>query len=107
MRTMNTKKQVVLSEEVVVKAEARARVLGLTLAEYVQFLVDKDVGTKAYDPWLEPVPQEVAERWSRELAEADKEERTNPRPGAKTVAEFRKRLEEEIAQLPDDDDEGN
>jgi hypothetical protein len=103
---MNTK-QVTLSEDIVVKAEARARALGLTLTEYVQFLVNKDIKTKEHDPWHEPVPQDVAERWSRELAEFEKEEKTTPRPRAKTVAEFRKRLEEEIAQLPDDDDEGN
>jgi hypothetical protein len=100
---MNTK-PVDLSEEVVIKAEARARALGLTLAEYVQALVNQDAKTKAYDPWLEPIPKEVDERWEKELAEMEEQEKTNPRPRAKTVAEFRKLLEEEAAQLPDDEE---
>jgi hypothetical protein len=104
-QTMNTKIQVVLSEEVVVKAEARARTLGLTLTEYVQALVNQDVKSKEYDPWLEPIPKEVDERWEKELAEMEEQEKTNPRPRAKTVAEFRKLLEEEAARLADD--EGN
>jgi hypothetical protein len=82
---MNTK-QVTLSEEVMVKAEARARALGLTLAEYVQGLVDKDMKTKEHDPWREPVPKEVAEEWSRDLAETEAYEKLHPRPAAKTVA---------------------
>src|SRR5947208_1907341 len=101
---MNTK-QVILSEEVVVKAEARARALGLTLTEYVQALVNQDAKSKEYDPWLEPIPKEVDERWEKDLAEMEEQEKTNPRPRAKTVAEFRKLLEEEAAQLTDN--EGN
>jgi hypothetical protein len=101
---MNTK-QVDLSEDVAVKAEARARALGLTLTEYVQALVNQDARSKEHDPWLEPVPKEVDERWEKEIAEFDKQEKTNPRPRAKTVAEFRKLLEEEAAQLSND--EGN
>jgi hypothetical protein len=101
---MNTK-QVTLSEEVVVKAEARARALGLTLAEYVQALVNQDAKTKAYDPWLEPIPKEVDERWEKEIAEFDEQEKNNPRPGAQTAEELIKLLDEEAAQLPDD--EGN
>src|SRR5215213_1088233 len=101
---MNTK-PVDLSEEVIVKAEARARALGLTLTQYVQALVNQDAKTKEYDPWLEPIPKEVDERWEKEIAEFDEQEKTNSRPHAKTVAEFRKLLEEEAAQLPDD--EGN
>ena len=102
---MNTKKQVSLSEEVLLKAEARARVLGLTLAEYVQALVDKDVRTKEHDPWLEPIPKEVDERWEKDLAETEEQEKLNPRPGARTADELIKLLDEEAARLPDD--EGN
>ena len=99
---MNTK-QVMLAEEVIVKAEERARALGLTLTEYVQALVNQDTKTKEYDPWLEPIPKEVDERWEREIADFDEQEKTNPRPRAKSVAEFRKLLEEEAAQLPDNE----
>jgi antitoxin component of RelBE/YafQ-DinJ toxin-antitoxin module len=98
-------KQVILSEEVVVKAEARARALGLTLTEYVQALVNQDAKTKEYNPWLEPIPKEVDEQWEKDLAEIEEQEKTNPRPHAKTVAEFRKLLKEEAAQLTDN--EGN
>ena len=102
---MNTKKQLILSEEVLVRAEARAHALGLTLAEYVEALVDQDVATKAYNPWLEPIPPEVNEMWERDIAEFDEQEKTNPRSGAKTAAELIKPLDEEAAHLPDD--EGN
>jgi hypothetical protein len=100
-------KQVILSEEVVVKAEARARALGLTLTEYVQALVNQDARTKEYDPWREPVPQEVAEEWSRDIAETEAYESLHPRPAAKTAEELIKLLDEEAAKLPDDDDEGH
>jgi hypothetical protein len=99
---MNTK-QIILSEEVVAKAEARAHALGLTLAEYMQGLVNQDVKTKAYDPWREAVPHEVAERWKREIAEFDEQEKIKPRPSARTAAELIKLLDEEAAQLPDND----
>jgi hypothetical protein len=46
---------------VIIKAEARA--LGLTLTDYVQALVNQDAKTKEYDPWLEPIPKEVDERF--------------------------------------------
>jgi hypothetical protein len=101
---MNTK-QVNLAEEVVVKAEARARALGLTLAEYVQALVNQDVKTKEYDPWREPIPKEVDERWEKEIAEFDEQEKIKPRPSARTAEELIKLLDEEAAQLPDN--EGN
>jgi hypothetical protein len=100
---MNAKKHVILSEEVVVKAEARARALGLTLSEYMQALVDKDVRTKEHDPWRQPVPTEVAERWSRELAEFEQEHTTNPRPAATSGEALIKLLDEEAATLPDDE----
>jgi hypothetical protein len=104
-QNMNTEKQVRLPEEVLVKAKARARALGLTLTEYVQTLVNKDVRTLDSDPWLEPVPKEVNERWERDIAEFDEQEKLNPRPGARTADELIKLLNEEAAQLPDD--EGN
>jgi hypothetical protein len=97
--------QVVLSEEVLVKAKARARALGLTLTEYVQALVDKDMATKEYDPWLEPVPEEVDKRWEKDLAETEEQEKHHPRPGAKTADELINLLDHEAALLPDD--EGN
>ena len=103
----NTEQPIALPKEVLVKAQERAGALGLTLAEYVQSLVDQDVATSQHDPWRDPVPPAVAERWSRELAEFEAEDKTNPRPRAKTVGEFRKQLEAEVAQLSDDDDEGN
>jgi hypothetical protein len=102
-QNMNAEKQVRLPEEVLVKAKARARALGLTLTEYVQTLVNKDVSEP--DPWLEPVPKEVNERWERDIAEFDEQEKLNPRPGARTAAELIKLLDEEAAQLPGD--EGN
>jgi hypothetical protein len=95
--------QIDLPADVLIKARGRARALGMTISEYMQSLVDKDVATKEHDPWRQPVPPEVAQRWSRELAEFEEEDKTNPRPGAKTGAELIKLLDEEAATLPDDE----
>ncbi len=91
-----------LPADVLIKARGRARSLGMTLSEYMKSLVDKDMATKE-DPWRQPVPPEVAERWSRELAEFEEENKTTPRPGAKTGAELIKLLDAEAATLPDDE----
>jgi hypothetical protein len=104
-KSMNGEKQVALSKQVVVKAEERARSLGMSLAAYVEALVDKDVRSKEYDPWLEPVPKEVDERWEKDLAETEEQEKDHPRPGARSANELIKLLDEEAARLPDD--EGN
>jgi hypothetical protein len=63
------------------------------------------MGTTELDPWLEPVPKEVDAKWEKDLAETEEQEKINPRPAAKTAAELIKLLDEEAAQLPDD--EGN
>jgi hypothetical protein len=102
---MQTKQQVILPQEVVVKAEARARALGLTLAEYVKALVDEDVATKERDPWLEPVLNEVDDEWEQDIATFDEQEKTTPHSTAKTVNEFRRLLTQEVESLPED--EGN
>ena len=100
---MNSKEQVKLPQETLAKAQARAHTLGLTLSEYVQSLVNQDVQTHKHDPWLEPVPPAVNERWEREIAEFDEQERIKPRPSAKTADELIKLLNEEAPQLPDDE----
>jgi hypothetical protein len=100
-KNRHVQKQVLLPEEVLVKAEARARALGLTLAEYVQGLVDQDVATKEDDPWLEPVPKEVDEAWEKDIAETETQEKRHPRPGARTADELIKRLDAEAARLSD------
>ena len=92
-----------LSSDVLSKALGRARSLGLTITEYVQSLVEKDVQEKKHDPWLEPVPPEVEARWNKDIAETEEYEKTHPRPAAKSAAEFRQLLEKEIAELPDDE----
>lgn len=102
-KATNIEKRVTLSGEVVAKAKERARSLGMSLTEYVQALVDKDVGTKEYDPWLEPIPKEVDERWEKDLAETEEQEKLNPRPSARTADELIKLLDEEAARLPDDE----
>ena len=51
-------------------------------------LVDKDVATKKHDPWREPVPQEVAEEWSRDLVEFEEEDKQGLQPSFDTVEEL-------------------
>jgi len=102
---VKTEKQLKLPEEIWVKARERARSLGLTLTEYVQVLVNKDVNTKEYDPWLEPIPKEVDEQWEKDLAETEEQEKRYPRPAAKTADELIRLLDEEAVRLPND--EGN
>src|SRR5687767_7426598 len=93
-----------LPEKVIVKAQAQAQALGLSLADYVQLLIDRDIRTKEDDPWLQPIPKEVDEKWEEDIAAFDEQEKTKPRPSAKTVSEFRTLLEQEAKLLPD---EGN
>ena len=92
-----------IARDTLVVAYKRAESLGLSLTEYVQSLIDKDAQTEKKDPWREPIPRHVSERWEREIAEFDEQEKINPRPVAKSVAEFRELLEKEVAQLPDDE----
>ena len=104
-KTVNTKQQVRLPKEVLVKAQARAHALGLTLTEYVQTLVNQDVQMKEYDPWLQPISPAVNEKWQRDIAEFDEQEQIKPRPSVRTAEELIKRLDDEASRLPDD--EGN
>ena len=102
-KSMNSEKQVHLPAELLVKARERARSLGLTLSAYLQALVDNDVRTKEHDPWRAPIPREVDEQWEQDIAAFDEQEKTTPRPRAKTVNEFRTLLKQEAALLPDDE----
>ena len=97
--------QVNLPPDVLIKARDRARSLGLTISEYMQSLVDKDVAVKEHDPWREPVPSEVNERWEKEIAEFYEQEQVRSRPSAKTAAECIILLDEEASFTPDN--EGN
>ena len=77
-----------LPADVLVKARGRARALGMTLSEYMQSLVDQDVAAKAHDPWREPIPPEVAQRWSKELTEFEQEDNQGLQPSFNTVEEL-------------------
>lgn len=101
--TKTIEKRITLSENIVVKARVRAHTLGISLTEYVQALVDQDVRTNKNDPWLEPVPKEVDERWEKDLAETEEQEKLKPRAGAKMANELIRLLDEEAACLPDDE----
>lgn len=93
--------QIDLPDHVLTKARMRASAQGLTISEYMQSLVDKDVSS----PWREPVPLEVNARWDKEIAEFDEQEKRNPRPSAKTADELINLLDEETALISDN--EGN
>ena len=106
--TSKTTKQletVEIARDTLVVAYERAESLGLSLTEYVQSLIDKDAQTEKKDPWREPVPRHVSERWEREIAEFDEQEKINPRPGARTADELIQQLDEEAARLPEYEDD--
>jgi hypothetical protein len=86
-----------LSPATIALAQKRAAARGMTLSEYIESILN--------DPWRQPVPNKVVARWKREIKEFEEEDKINPRPSAKTAAEFRKLLEEEAAQLPDDEED--
>lgn len=72
--------------EILQRAERNARILGLSVSEYLSRLVVQDApGTRVapsssvQDPWG-PVPKEVSQRWDREEAEFEAEDRKNPQP---------------------------
>jgi len=76
-------------------AEQNARRLGLSLQEYVSRLVLRDTLPKAkysrgsvgnIDPWG-PVPKEVSERWDREIAQFEAEDKKKPYPRFTTAQE--------------------
>jgi hypothetical protein len=104
-KQLSGKNQVTLSPDMLIKAQQRARALGMTLSEYMQSLVDKDMQSKEHDPWLEPIPRELNEKWQKDIAEFDEQDKINPRPGAKTADELINQLDQETTQLPGD--EGN
>ncbi len=72
--------------EILQRAERNARMLGLSVSEYLSRLVVQDApGTRVAPsssvqyPWG-PVPKEVSQRWDREEAEFKAEDRKNPQP---------------------------
>lgn len=85
-------------------AHKRAESLGMSFSEYVQSLVANDAQIGEKDPWREPVPAHVSERWDRDVAEFEAQEKTNPQPGARTADELIQQLDEEAARLPDNED---
>ena len=102
--TRTTTKQaetVELARDTLVVAYKRAESLGMSFSEYVQSLITKDAEAEVKDPWRQPVPKEVDERWERDLAETEAAEKINPRPGARTADELIQQLDEEAARLPE------
>ena len=83
-----TDSQINLPSDVLIKAQGRARALGMTLSDYMQSLVDKDAGAKEQDPWLEPIPKEVDEQWEKDLAEFEKEDKKGLQPTFNTAEEL-------------------
>jgi hypothetical protein len=95
---MNLQKQIKLPEEVVVKARARARALGVSVAEYVESLVIEDV-RRQDDPWRQPLPWEVEKQYLLDEIEFYEKEKTNPQKEAHSAEELVALLDEEIQQI--------
>lgn len=82
-----------ISTEVLQRAQRNARMLGLSVSEYLSRLVVRDspatrgvTASSAPDAWG-PVPKEVSERWDREIAEFEEEDKKNPYPRFTTAQE--------------------
>jgi hypothetical protein len=99
---MNTEQQVDLPKEGLDKAQKRAAALGLTLAEYVQTLVQDDVHSLA-DPWRQPLPWEVEKQYLLDEIEFYEQEKKQPQKEAHSADELVKLLDEEIQQLDRDE----
>jgi hypothetical protein len=95
---MNAEKQVTLPDELSVKAEKRARSLGMNLKEYVRSLVVDDVASLA-DPWRQPLPWEVEKRYLLDEIAFYEEEKNNPQRAAHSAQELMDLLDEEIQQV--------
>ena len=95
---MNSKKQVVLPEELMAQAQERARSLGLSLTEYVQSLVVDDVRGQN-DPWRQPLPWEVEKQYLLDEIEFYEEEKDNPQQAARSAEELIKLLDEESRRI--------
>jgi hypothetical protein len=94
---MNPEKQVSLPEEVMVKAQERARSLGLSLAEYVKTLVIEDVRSLE-DPWRQPLPWEVEKQYLLDEIEFYEEEKQYPQKEAHSAEELMALLDEDVQQ---------
>ncbi len=99
---MNTEQQVNLPKEVLIKAQERARSLGLTLAEYVQTLVQDDVHSLS-DPWRQPLPWKVEKQYLLDEIEFYEQEKKHPQRQAHSAEELVQLLDEEIQQLDRDE----
>ena len=84
---MNAEKQISLPDELVAKAQQRARALGMDLAEYVQTLVDDDV-RQLDDPWRQPLPWEVEKQYLLDEIEFYEEEKQHPQKAAHSAEEL-------------------
>jgi hypothetical protein len=96
---MDQEKQIDLPKELLVRARARARSLGLTLDEYVQSLVREDIEQEQQDSWRQPISDEVMDRWEQDVKEFDEQEKKHPQKAARSAEELVKLLDEEAAQL--------
>jgi hypothetical protein len=99
---MHASHQIHLPKEVLDKAEKRATSLGLTLAEYVQTLVQDDVHSLA-DPWRQPLPWEVEKQYLLDEIEFYEHEKKHPQQEAHSAKELVRLLDEEIQQLDSDE----
>ena len=90
--------QIALPREIFAKAQERASILGLTLAEYVQTLVQEDVDSLS-DPWRQPLPWEVEKQYPLDEIEFYEQEKMNPQRAAHSADELVNLLEEKIEQF--------
>ena len=84
---MNMRTVTLTSPEIWNLAQAKAAQLRMSVDEYVSRIVKSHIASKEEDPWG-PVPKEVSQRWDREEAEFEAEERKHPHPVFTSGADY-------------------
>lgn len=84
---MNTHTVTITSPQIWKRVQAEATKVRMSVDEYVSRIVKTYITRHDPDPWG-PVPKKVSQRWDRELAAFDKEDKKNPRPVFTSGADF-------------------
>lgn len=83
---MNTHTVTITSPDIWKRAQVNAAKAGLSIDEYISRIVQQYVAREDKDPWG-PVPKAVSQRWNREIAAFEAEDKQHPYPRFTTAQE--------------------